>query len=72
MADVAILQGERDDGSMRFAAIDPTARYCQSRTAPLRFAALLTPFTSERDAREALAQDEATAIVAVARKVVRG
>jgi hypothetical protein len=37
-----------------YAAVDPAARYCESKVAEMRFAALLTPFRSEADALVAL------------------
>ena len=45
-----------------FAAVDPAARYCESKVAKMRFAALLTPFRSEADALAALTAAGATPI----------
>ena len=39
-----------------FAAVDPAARYVTGGVAEMRFAALLTPFTSVAEAEEALTE----------------
>ena len=50
----SIIAGKHPDAGDLFAAVDPSARYCESRVAGMRFAALLTPFRSEADALAAL------------------
>jgi hypothetical protein len=57
-----IVAGKVTAGDYLYAAHDSAARYCQSRVAEMRFAALLTPFKSEADAKAALAAAGATEI----------
>lgn len=67
-----MLQGERGDGSIIFAAVDSSVRYCVPQVASLRFAALLTPFPSEEAGEAALRADGAGLVVPVdAGKAVR-
>lgn len=61
----AMLQGERSDGSMIFAAVDPSARYCVARVGEMRFAALLTPFACESDGEAALRAAGADLVVPI-------
>lgn len=60
-----MLQGERADGSLVFAAVDASARYCSASVADMRFGALLTPFPTEEAAERALSAAGATIVVRV-------
>ena len=58
----SIIAGKHPDAGDMCAAVDPAARYCESKVAEMRFAALLTPFRSEADALAALTAAGATVI----------
>lgn len=44
------------DGSNRYAAADPVARYVEGRVCKLKFEALLHPYRNEGEARAALTE----------------
>lgn len=62
------LVGKLPDGSERWAAIDPSARFLKASIGERRFQAYMAPFTSEEAAREALTVAGADNIAAEERK----
>jgi hypothetical protein len=67
-----MLQGERPAGGTLFAAVDPSAHHVEGKTGDSRFAALLTPFRSEAEAKGALAAAGAQAANTVPAKRAGG
>lgn len=57
-----IVSGDLPDGAKLYAAVDPSARYCQPLPCAMRFAALLAPFPSVEAASAALGAAGAVSI----------
>lgn len=56
MGKALVLEAPHPEKGRVYAAVDPAARYVSPRVCEFRFSALLSPYTSEEEARAALAE----------------
>lgn len=69
MSATGILAGDMGGGAILYAAFDQAARFCATAPAERKFAALLTPYRTEDDARAALVAAGAAGISRVPERV---